>query len=102
MNQPEESAAERINRSCFTLSREIAELSCSVPEAVPLARTLLRTVARIVIDTGAPSADPAGWPDTEEQALLWLNEALAPLGYEVQPTPDGGRPALADPSSEWQ
>jgi hypothetical protein len=94
-------AAERINRACYELSREVAELPCSVAPAAPMARTLLRVVGRVVIDTGAPDADPALWPNTEVMALQWLNEALRPLGYEVKPLPDSGRPEVPDPSSEW-
>jgi hypothetical protein len=96
-----ESAAERINRSSFGLSREVAELACSVPEAAPLARTLLRVVGRVVIDTGVPGADPAEWPNTELMALQWINEALHPLGYELKPKPGTNRPDLPNPTSDW-
>jgi hypothetical protein len=93
--------AERINMSCFELSREVAQLHCSVDPAVPLARTLLRVVGRVVIDTGMPGADPSVWDSTEVMALQWLNEALQPLGYEVRPAPGSGRPEVPEPSSEW-
>jgi hypothetical protein len=96
-----QSAAERINMRCFELSREVAELGCSVPAASPFARTLLRVVGRVVIDTGTPGADPAVWDNTEVMALQWLNEALRPLGYEVRPCAGSDRPEVADPSSEW-
>jgi hypothetical protein len=96
-----ESAAERINMSCFQLSREVAQLECSVSLASPLARTLLRVVGRVVIDTGTPGADPAVWDNTEVMALQWLNEALRPLGYEVRPHPGAERPEVPDPSGEW-
>jgi hypothetical protein len=96
-----ESAAERINMRCFELSREVAELDCSLPAASPLARTLLRVVGRVVIDTGTPGADPAVWDNTEVMALQWLNEALRPLGYEVRPCAGSDRPEVPDPSSEW-
>jgi hypothetical protein len=98
---PAEHSAERINMSCFELSREVAELQCCVAPASPLARTLLRVVGRIVIDTGVPGADPAVWDNTEVMALQWLNEALRPLGYEVRPAPGSGRPEVPAPSSEW-
>jgi len=97
----ERSPAERINMACFELSRQVRELECCVPEAAPLARTLLRIVGRVVIDTGAPGADPAVWQSTEVMALQWLREALAPLGYDVRPKPGSGRREVPDPSSEW-
>lgn len=93
--------AERINMACFQLSREIAALECCVPEAAPLARTLLRVVGRVVIDTGVPAADPAVWENTEVIALQWMREALERLGYDVRPLPGSGRPEVPDPSSEW-
>jgi hypothetical protein len=96
-----ESAAEGINMRCFELSRQVAELRCCVPTASPFTRTLLRVVGRVVIDTGAPGADPSVWDNTEVMALQWLNEALQPLGYEVRPAPGSGRPEVPDPSSEW-
>jgi hypothetical protein len=87
--------------ACFELSREVAELPCCVAQASPLARTLLRVVGRVVIDTGVPGADPAAWENTEIMALQWLNEALAPLGYEIRPGFGSGRPEVPDPGSEW-
>jgi hypothetical protein len=95
------SDAERINMACFELSREVGSLECCVPEAAPLARTLLRVVGRVVIDTGAPGADAAAWENTEVMALQWMREALGRLGYDVRPLPDSGRPEVPDPSSEW-
>lgn len=96
-----ESDAERINMACFELSREIGGLQCSVPQAVPLTRTLLRVVGRVVIDTGTPGADPAVWQNTEVTALQWIKEAIEPLGYDVRPLPGSGRPEVPEPSSEW-
>jgi len=87
--------------ACFELSREVQGLACSVPEASPLARTLLRVVGRGLIDSGLPGADPAAWPDTEVMALQWINEALRPLGYEVRPAPGGNRPEVPEPSADW-
>jgi hypothetical protein len=95
------SQAERINMACFELSREVEGLDCCVEPAAPLARTLLRVVGRVVIDTGLPGAEASVWPNTEVMALQWLNEALAPLGYEVRPTAGSGRPEVPEPSSEW-
>jgi hypothetical protein len=96
-----EHPAERINMSCFELSRDVEQLQCCVAPASPFARTLLRVVGRVVIDTGAAGADPAVWDNTEVMALQWLNEALHPLGYEVRPAAGSGRPDVPDPSSEW-
>lgn len=97
----EERDAERINMACFQLSKEIGELPCCVPDAAPLARTLLRVVGRVVIDTGTRGADPAVWENTEVMALQWMREALGRLGYDVRPLPGSGRPEVPDPSSEW-
>jgi hypothetical protein len=98
---PDESAAERVNMSCFELSRQVAALECCVPEAVPLARTLLRVVGRVVIDTAGTGAEPAVWTGTETMALQWMREALRPLGYDVRPAEGSGRLEVPDPSSEW-
>ncbi len=95
------SAAERINMTCFELSRQVAELDCCVPEAAPLAKTLLRVVGRVVIDAGTPGADAAVWESTEVMALQWIREAVERLGYDVRPRPGSGRPEVPDPSSEW-
>jgi hypothetical protein len=95
------SQAERINMTCFELSREVARLDCCVEPAAPLARTLLRVVGRVVIDTGLPGAEASVWPNTEVMALQWLNEALAPLGYEVRPSAGSGRTEVPEASSEW-
>jgi hypothetical protein len=84
--------AERVNLACFEMSREVTRLAWCVPEAGPLARTLLRVVGRVVIDSGAEGADPAGWTNTEAMALRWIDEAIRPLGYEVRPRPGSGRP----------
>ncbi len=94
-------SAEQVNLACFQLSRQVDELSCSVAQAAPFARTLLRVVGRVVIDTAAPNAEPHLWASTEGMALQWLNEALAPLGYEVRPLAGSGRPEVPAPSSEW-
>jgi hypothetical protein len=87
--------AQTFNAACFMLSRALDVLQLSVPEAAPLVRRLLRVAGRVVIDTGGrpdPSADV--WPNTEEMALQWLDDALRALGYEMRPTPEGGRPEL--------
>jgi len=97
----EPSAAERINMACFELSRQIDGLACSVPQATPLARTLLRVVGRVVIETGVPGADAAVWENTELMALRWIREALRPLEYDVRPRPDSGRPEVPDAADEW-
>ena len=86
--------AQTFNAACFMLSRALEELELSVPEAAPLIRRLLRVVGRVVIDTGEPGSDPAVWPNTEEMALQWIDEAVRGLGYQVHATPEGGRPDL--------
>ena len=86
--------------ACFQLTRELDGLTCSVEQASPLVRTLLRVVGRVVIDTGVPGADPEVWDNTEVMALQWIREALRPLGYDVTPLPGSGRPDVPDPS-EW-
>lgn len=95
------SPAEQVNLACFQLSRQVDEFSCSVAQAAPFARTLLRVVGRVVIDTAAPNAQPEVWASTEIMALQWLNEALGPLGYEVRPLAGSGRLEVPAPSSEW-
>lgn len=97
----ERTHAERINMACFQLSKDIGDLACCVPEAAPLARTLLRVVGRVVIDTAGPGAEPSVWENTEVMALQWMREALGRIGYDVRPLPGSGRPEVPDPSSEW-
>lgn len=87
--------------ACFAITRALADLDFSVPEAAPLARHLLRIAGRIVIDTGTPGAAPEVWENTESMALQWLREALRPHGYDVQPLPGSGRPPVEDPSQGW-
>jgi hypothetical protein len=86
--------AQTFNAACFMLSRAIEDLKFSVPEAAPLMRRLLRVAGRIVIDTGLSESSAETWPSTEEMVLLWIDEALRELGYQVGPTPGGGRPDL--------
>jgi hypothetical protein len=86
--------AQTFNAACFMLSRALEDIDLSVPEAAPLVRRLLRVIGRVVIDTGVPGSDPSVWPNTEEMALQWIDEALRGLGYQVRPRPDGGRPEL--------
>ncbi|HVD01787.1 MAG TPA: hypothetical protein VNG93_11685 [Candidatus Dormibacteraeota bacterium] len=93
--------AENLNMACFAITRALADLDFSVPEAAPLARHLLRIVGRIIIDTGVPAADPRVWANTESTALQWLREALKPIGYDVQPLAGSGRPPVADPLEGW-
>ena len=83
--------AETFNAACFMLSRSLEEIDLSVPSAAPLIRRLLRVAGRVAIDTGTAGASPEVWPNTEEMALLWIDEALRDLGYEVRPTAGGGR-----------
>jgi hypothetical protein len=88
-------SAEDLNMACFEISRRVEELELSVPQARPLARTLLRVVGRVLIDTGGPGASADDWPNTEEMALLWIDEAIRPFGYRVRPVEGGGRPEVA-------
>jgi hypothetical protein len=89
------------NSACFMLSRALEELVLSVPEAAPLAKRLLRVAGRVVIDTGQLDSSAETWPNTEEMALLWIDEALRALGYQVRPLHDGGRPELTRAEPEW-
>ena len=75
--------AETFNEACFVLSRALADLEFSVPEAAPLVRRLLRVAGRVVIDTAAADSSPDVWPNTREMALQWIDEALKALGYEA-------------------
>jgi hypothetical protein len=93
--------AENLNMACFAITRALADLDFSVPEAAPIARHLLRVVGRILIDTAVPAAEPEVWPNTESMALQWLREALKPIGYDVQPLPGSGRPPVEDPLEGW-
>jgi hypothetical protein len=93
--------AETFNAACFMLSRALDQLALAVPEAAPLARRMLRVAGRIVIDTGLPGASAEVWPNTEEMALLWIDEALRVLGYEVRPRPDAGRIELKRVGEDW-
>jgi hypothetical protein len=93
--------AQTFNAACFMLSRALEDLVLSVPEAAALTRLLLRTAGRIVIDTGLTESSAKTWPSTEEMVLLWIDEALQKLGYQVRPTPGGGRAELTRPEESW-
>jgi hypothetical protein len=93
--------AQAFNAACFMLSRAIDELKLSVPEAAPLTRRMLRVAGRIIIDTGLPGSSPETWANTEEMALLWIDEALRELGYQVRPLLDGGRAELERQEPDW-
>ena len=95
---PPSTTAEEVNAACYELSQQIARLECCVPEAAPLARTLVRVVGRVVIDTGPPGTDPAVWEGTEQMALEWIRDAIRPLGYDVRPLPGSGRPEIGEES----
>jgi hypothetical protein len=73
--------AQMFNSACFMLSRALEELALSVPKATPLAKRLLRVAARVVIDAGMEDSSPDAWPNTEQMALLWIDEAVRALGY---------------------
>jgi len=93
--------AQTFNAACFMLSRALEDLKLSVPEAVPMTRRLLRVAGRIVIDTGHAGSSADTWPSTEEMALLWIDEALRELGYQVRPAPEGGRAELKRAEDDW-
>jgi hypothetical protein len=88
--------AQTFNAACFMLTRALEDMDLTISEAAPLVRRLLRVAGRVIIDTGVPHSSPDTWPNTEEMALLWINEALGELGYQVVPTPGGGRPNLEE------
>lgn len=94
-------SAEELNMTCFRLSKAVEEMGFANAEAAPLVRRLLRVAGRVIIDMAGPDADKSTWANTEEMALLWLDEALKPLGYCVKPDPEGGRPELPDPGVDW-
>jgi hypothetical protein len=93
--------AQTFNAACFMLTRALEDLDLCVPDVAPLARHLLRVAGRVVIDTGMPGASPEIWPNTEEMALQWIDEALRELGYQVQPLPGSGRPELKHQDADW-
>jgi len=75
--------AETFNAACFMLTRALEQLEFSAPEAAPLVRRLLRVAGRVVIDTATEGASPEIWPNTQEMAIQWIDEALRGLGYEA-------------------
>lgn len=93
--------AQTFNAACFMLSRALEGLELTALEAAPLTRRLLRVAGRVVIDTGLAGASADSWPNTEEMALVWIDEALRDLGYEVRPSPDSGRPELKRGEEDW-
>jgi len=93
--------AETFNAACFMLSRSLEDLHLAVPEAAPLIRRLLRVAGRVGIDMGTTASTSGAWPNTQEMALLWIDDALRDLGYEVRPSADGGRPELKRAEVEW-
>jgi hypothetical protein len=94
--------AKTFNAASFMLSRALEGMDFTVPDAAPLVRRLLRVAGRVVIDTGLPDSSPDTWPNTEEMALQWVDEALRALGYEVRPTPESGRAELKRPGEGWR
>ena len=93
--------AETLNMACFWITRSLEGLDFSNPAAAPLVRCLLRVAGRVIIDTAAADAASETWTNTEEMALLWIDEAIRPLGYAVRPAEGGGRPELPDVSQDW-
>src|SRR2546427_13124297 len=76
--------AETFNAACFVLSRALADLEFTVPEAAPLVRRLLRVAGRVVIDTAAADSSPDVWANTKEMASDWIAEALRGLVREAR------------------
>ena len=93
--------AQAFNAACFMLSRALEDLDLTVAQAAPIIRSLLRVAGRVVIDTGTAGASADTWANTEEMALLWIDEALRDLGYEVRPSADSGRPELKRAEAGW-
>src|SRR6202048_1903863 len=93
--------AETFNAACFMLSRALEGIGFTVPEAAPLARRLLRVAGRVVIDMGSAGSASETWSNTEAMALQWIDGALRELGYEVTPSPAGGRSELQRPEMDW-
>ena len=81
--------AETFNAACFMLTRALEDLEFAVPDAAPLVRRLLRVAGRVVIDMAGPGSTEDVWPNTEEMAIQWIDEALRALGYEAVATPGG-------------
>jgi len=93
--------ADELNMACFRIVEQLEGLEFVTPEAAPLVRRLLRVAGRVIIDAAGPDASAEHWTSAEEMALLWLDEALRPLGYAVNPAEGSGKPALPDVSAEW-
>jgi hypothetical protein len=91
--------AATFNAACFMLSRALEGLDFSAAEAAPLLRRLLRVAGRIVIDMGRPDSSRDEWANTEEMALLWIDEAMRELGYEVRPAAGRGRTEIVRPET---
>jgi hypothetical protein len=95
------SDADDLNMRCFEMSKELDRLEFVSPDAAPLVRRLLRVAGRVIIDAAGKEASAEHWASAEEMALLWLDEALRPLGYAVRPADGSGKPELPDVSAEW-
>jgi hypothetical protein len=93
--------AQTFNAACFMLSRALEDLNLTAPEAGPLARRLLRVAGRIVIDTGLTESSADSWPNTQEMAVKWIDEALRALGYEVRPAAGSGRGEIKRVEEDW-
>ena len=96
-------SAETLNMACFWMSTALDSLRFSEDEAAAVARRLLRVVGRILIDAASREGEAASssWSEVRPMVLLWIDEALRPLGYEVKPQPGTGQPELPDPSADW-
>jgi hypothetical protein len=93
-------SAETLNMACFWLSLELNDMEFVTPEARDVARTLLRTAGRVIIDAASEGADAATWPNTREMVVEWVNEMLESLdaasspfsGDVAPPAPEGWAP----------
>lgn len=93
--------ARTLSTACLWICGELERLDFSVAEAEQLARGLLRAAGRVLIDTAQQSADPGAWQGAEEMVLIWVDQALRTLGYQVVPTEDAGRSPLSSPPADW-
>ena len=83
------------------LDNRIYKLQEMIGRAQIIKESHSSVAGRIVIDTGQSGASSEAWPNTEEMAVLWIDEALRELGYEVRPSPDGGRSELKRAEDDW-
>ena len=91
LKQASTPSSETLNAACFWISRCLEGQSWNPEVAQHLARILLRTAGRVIIDGAGADASLESWPGTEEMALQWLSEIAALLGFRLTPDPGGQR-----------